>query len=65
MTIVLANKLIMMCSFSLLSVSVMISSLNDNWKPFFRKHIAWETYYKRHEMIDFTIQKSQFLAQPS
>ena len=33
MTIVLANKSIMMRSFSLLSVSVMISSLNDYWKP--------------------------------
>ena len=31
--IALANKSINTCSFSLLSVSVMISNLNDYWKP--------------------------------
>ena len=63
--IVLANKSIMISSFTLLSVSVMISSLNDYFE-LCRKPISLKIYYTCHEMTDFTIhQKSQFSGQSS
>ena len=66
MIIVLANKSITMHSFTLLSVSLMVSSLNDYWKPLLNHvgSLSLEIYYTLHEMTDFTIHQ-KVNSQPS